>query len=231
MYEKYGGFYEDSGYHIDLVMCIDGTASMKPFIDEVKANALSFYKMVENVFDENDAALSQFRVKIIVFGDCATDEGYIKQSDFFVLPHQNEDFAAFVNGIEATGTCDRTNSLEAIALALKSDWIKGRYKKRHDILVFTDKAAIPLGERASCKGYPADMPKTLEELNEWWEGKTMCGSTYNPRVGRLVVFVPEVYPWVDLQMWNRYWPVYSKAGTGLDDVDIQNAIDIMVCVC
>ena len=54
------------------------------------------------------------------------------------------------------------------------------------------------------------------------------GGTYKPKAGRLVAFVPSAYPWNEITAWNRYWPTFSPAGTGLGDVEIQQAIDILV---
>lgn len=217
-------------YNVDIVMCIDGTASMRPIIDQVKANALSFYKKFVDAMEENDKKAEALRIKVIVFRDYGCDDQPIEESDFFTLPDQADEFNAYVNGIEVKGGGDLPeNALEAIALALKSKWTTGGNKRRHAILVFTDAAALPLGERAACSGYPAGMPADLAELGAWWEGtEQTLDSTYQPKAGRLVAFAPNAYPWTDIQAWNRYWPAFSQAGNGLSDVDIQSAIDLLV---
>ena len=217
-------------YNVDIVMCIDGTASMRPIIDQVKANALSFYKKFVDAMEENDKKAEALRIKVIVFRDYGCDDQPMEESDFFTLPDQADEFNAYVNGIEVKGGGDLPeNALEAIALALKSKWTTGGNKRRHAILVFTDAAALPLGERAACVGYPAGMPADLAELGAWWEGtEQTLDSTYQPNAGRLVAFAPNAYPWTDIQAWNRYWPAFSQAGNGLSDVDIQSAIDLLV---
>lgn len=217
-------------YNVDIVMCIDGTVSMRPIIDEVKENALSFYKKFVDAMEENDKKAEALRIKVIVFRDYGCDEQPMEESQFFALPEQTEEFNAYVRGIEVKGGGDiPENALEAIALALKSDWTTGGNKRRHAILVFSDAAALPLGERASSANYPAGMPKDLAELGAWWEGTEQAlDSTYQPKAGRLVVFAPNAYPWTDIQAWNRYWPSFSQAGKGLSDVDIQSAIDLLV---
>jgi len=217
-------------YNVDIVMCIDGTGSMAPIIDQVKENALSFYQKFADAMDENDKSVEVLRVKVIVFRDYGCDAEPMKESEFFTLPDQNEQFRAFVNGITAMGGGDiPENALEALALALKSNWTTGGSKRRHAVLVFSDAPALALGERASQPGYPAGMPKNLGELGAWWEGTDQTlGSTYQPNAGRLVAFVPNAEPWTDLQTWNRYWPAYSTAGTGLSELDIQSAIDLLV---
>jgi len=217
-------------YNVDIVMCIDGTGSMSPIINEVKENALTFYQRFVDAMEENDKEVSQLRIKVITFRDYGPDASPMEQSEFFVLPDDNERFRECVNAITATGGGDAPeNALEAIAYALKSDWTTGGSKRRHAIMVFSDAPALALGERSSSASYPTDLPKDLAELGAWWEGTDQSmGGTYEPKAGRLVAFVPNADPWTELQAWNRYWPAFSPAGTGLSDVDIQSAIDLLV---
>lgn len=217
-------------YNVDIVMCIDATGSMSPIIDRVKENALSFYQRFVDAMEENDKTVEQLRIKVIVFRDYGCDEKPMEESEFFTLPEQNEEFRACVSSITACGGGDGPeNALEAIALALKSKWTTGGSKRRHAVLVFSDAAALPLGERASSANYPSDLPKDLPQLGAWWEATDQTlDSTYQAKAGRLVAFVPNAEPWTELQAWNRYWPAFSQAGTGLEEVDIQSAIDLLV---
>ena len=217
-------------YFVDIVMCIDATGSMSPIINEVKANAISFYQRFVDSMEESDKGVAQLRIKVIAFRDYGCDAEPMVISDFFTLPEQNEEFRAFVDGITATGGGDGPeNALEAIAHAMMSDWTTGGSKRRHAILMFSDAEALPLGARAGSKSYPAGMPADIAQLGAWWEGTDQSlSSTYQPKAGRLIAFVPNAEPWTGLQAWNRYWPTFSNAGTGLSDVDTQTAIDIMV---
>ena len=219
-------------YYVDIVMCIDATGSMSPILGEVKNNALSFYQKFIDSMEENDKDVAQLRIKVIAFRDYIGNKFEpMVESEFFELPNQNEEFKNFVSGIKARGGGGDgpENALEAIALALRSKWTTLGTKRRHVVLVFSDAAALELGKRADCPGYPTDLPKTLAELGSWWEGTDQSlSSAYQPKAGRLVAFVPKVKPWTELQTWNRYWPAFSPAGTGLDNVDIQAAIDLLV---
>ncbi len=217
-------------YNVDIVMCIDATGSMTPIIDEVKKNAISFYQKFVDAMEENDKDVAQLRIKVIVFRDYGNDDEPMVESPFYTLPDQSDDFNHFISNIKATGGGDiPENALEAIALALKSDWTTGGSKRRHAILVFTDAPALPLGARANSPAYPSGLPTDIAQLGAWWEGTNQTlESTYQPKAGRLVAFVPNAEPWTELQAWNRYWPAFSPAGTGLADVDIQSAIDLMV---
>ena len=218
-------------YYVDIAMCIDATGSMSPIIDEVKRNAMSFYQRFIDAMEESDKEVAQLRIKVIAFRDYKKDAEPMKQSEFFVLPSQNSEFEAFVNGIEASGGGDvPENALEAIAYALKSDWTTGGDKRRHVILMFSDAPALPLGARADCGSYPTEeMPADLAQLGSWWEGTDQTfDSTYQPSAGRMVVFAPNAEPWTELQAWNRYWPAFSPAGGGLDTVEIETAIALLV---
>ena len=217
-------------YCVDIVMCIDATGSMAPIINEVKNNAMEFHKRFIEAMDENDKEVGELRIKVIVFRDYICDSEPMVESPFFTLPDQNADFKSFVSSIEACGGGDEPeNALEAIALALKSKWTTSGSKRRHVVLVFSDASALELGEREGCPNYPTGLPKNIAQLGAWWEGTDQyLSSTYQAKAGRLVAFVPNKKPWTDLQAWNRYWPAFSPAGTGLSDVDIKAAIDLMV---
>ena len=222
---------QDMGeYCVDIVMCIDATGSMAPILNEVKNNAMSFYQKFEQAMEENDKDICQLRIKVIAFRDYICDTDPMVESEFFVLPAQSSAFKNFVSGIEASGGGDTPeNALEAIALALKSDWTTLGNKRRHVILVFSDAPALALGERADCPNYPRDLPNSLAQLGAWWEGTDQeFSGSYRRKAGRLVAFVPNATPWNELKSWNRYWPAYSPAGTGLDNVNMQGAIDLLV---
>ena len=217
-------------YNVDCVICIDGTASMAPGIESVKANVLSLYERISDNLEEKGWDSYRIRLKIIVFRNYGFDDEPMTVSDFYTLPEQREEFNSFVNGIEAKGgDGGPSNALEAIALALKSEWTTEGTRKRHGVFVFTDKTALPLGERAGNAGYPADMPKTLDEFCGWWEGTLNApASRFNFKVGRLVVFAPSVYPWENMNTWNRYWPVYAKEGIDLSSDCIYDVIDYFI---
>ncbi len=218
-------------YNVDLVLCIDATGSMGPIIEEVKTNAVNLYEMFRDSMEENNKNVSELRVKVIAFRDYGYDNADpMVISEFFKLPDEDVAFKNFVQGIEATRGGDiPENALEALALALKSDFTTGGEKRRHVIVLFTDAPALPLSERTSFPGYPEGMPASFAELGEWWEnGLSAQGGTYQPTAGRLVVFAPDAEPWNQMQAWNRVWFTPSAAGAGLSEVDMASAVDILV---
>ena len=221
-------------YCVDIVMCIDATGSMSPFLDEVKSNALSIYQKFVDGMEEEGKDVEQLRIKVIAFRDYGVDDEPMVESEFFVLPDQNEEFKNCVQNITASGGGDEPeNALEAIALALKSDWTTEGARRRHVIVVFTDASALELGARSDSPKYPDGMPSSLAELAAWWEKTDQTfGGTYERKAGRLVAFVPNATPWTDIQSWNRYWPNFSStAGGGCSEIDIQSAVDIVVGSC
>ena len=61
------------------------------------------------------------------------------------MPKQSFEFKKFVSSIEACGGGNGPeNALEAIALALKSEWTTSGAKRRHVIFVFSDALALSL---------------------------------------------------------------------------------------
>ena len=219
-----------SGYYVDIVLCIDATGSMQPIIDEVKRKALSFHGLFVESMEDSNRSVEQVRIKVIVFRDYICDSQPMQESEFFVLPDENKKFQQFVNRIEACGGGDiPENALEALALAIKSDWTTKGLRKRHAIVIFSDAPALELGKRKDMPGYPKGIPEKMSELSEWWEGTNQYfRGNYLPEAGRLLAFVPEMSPWNDMITWDRYWPAFSQAGDGCNNVDIQNVIDVMV---
>ncbi len=221
-------------YYVDIVMCIDATGGMAPIIEEVKKNVLSFYpKLVEAMESQIPSKqVTQLRIKVITFRDYGMDDEPMVESEFFDLFDENdaEQFKDYVNAIEAKGGGDAPeNALEALALAMKSDWSRepGAIHRhyiaihRHYIVMFTDAPASPLGARAGESGYPTDMPKDLAELQEMWD-KDM-----ELRAKRLVIFAPECQPWSEMIDWTNTVHIACKADYGLSDIDIEIYIEML----
>jgi len=226
--------YQGSGYTADIVMCIDSTGSMKPCLDNVKAQALSFYTDFINAMEESGRKVDKLRIKVIDFRDYGdTNAPAMTESRFFCFGDGEDDSAAFsehINSIQPLYGGDiPENALEAIALALKSDWTKEGVKRRHVIAVFTDAGALPLQTRAGTSGYPEGMPKDLAELSEWWEGAGQeFSGNYEPDAGRLVIFAPDAEPWTEFQTWSRTWYTATNPGSGMNEIDMSMIMEMLV---
>ena len=218
-YTKFGDF-EDSyqqgslgtlDVYADIVYCLDLTQSMKPILDKVKATALTLHNDLQNVMSTNyQRSIKQLRIRVIGFRDAYCDGSKsFEISRFFYLPDEAAEFKSFVDKLEAKGGGDiPENSLEALALAMKSDWcqtIDATIRKRHIIVMFTDASAHDLekSRKGTDSNYPAGMPKDYSELVDWWcgQGSLASGSCVNMDdiAKRLAIYAPEgCDPWQNI---------------------------------
>lgn len=228
-------------YKVDIVMCIDITGSMQDCIDTVKNRALQVWPDLKEALAAASKNVSDVRVKVIGFRDFEADgDGALEISRYFNLSDQGssdpEDYKAFVNGLVADGGGDEPeNSLEALALAIQSDWVQTGDKRRHVIVMFTDASAHKLEDaNRSNPNYPENMPESFEDLTDVWmtPSSGQQGGTktkLKQPAKRLIVFGPEVYPWPELyESWDQVVYNPSKAGTGLDDVSYEDIINAIV---
>ena len=225
-------------YKVDIVMCIDITGSMQDCIDTVKKRALQFWPDLQNALKAASKNVSDVRVKIIGFRDFEADgAASLEESRYFNLSDQGssdpEEYEKFVSNLVADGGGDEPeNSLEALSLAIQSDWVQTGDKRRHVIVMFTDASAHKLEDaNRSNPYYPENMPASLAELSDIWltpaSGQTSKIKLKQP-AKRFIIFAPQVYPWPEIyESWDQVIYNPSKAGEGLDDVfydDIINAI-------
>ena len=244
--------FQTTGYVVDIVLCIDGTMSMAPIINKIKLDAKNFYMMYANAMQSYDPPKpireNGMRVKVIVFRDFKDDgDQALVESPFYNLqdPSELNAFNAYVDAITPSGGGDYPeNALEAIAVAMKSQWAMNgnpRYR-RQAILVFTDNCALQFNhpERISNPCYPRSIPKNAEEFIELWgsENNEMA-PYYAPLNGRLIIFAPEstqsadtlsdVVQWRPLaDSLDRVWFVPMIEGGGCAEQDLNNAMDILV---
>lgn len=198
--------------YADIVYCIDITGSMAPSISLVKGTARTLHRDLQEVMQTKyQRSIKQLRIKVIGFRDFYADGQYaLECSDFFVLPQQTQEFENFLSGLEAKGGGDLPeNSLEAIALAMKSQWCEttdDSIRKRHIIILFTDASAHPLEKAADNKptNYPEGMPKDYAELIDWWTGQGSLAKdnniSMNQTAKRIGIFAPEgCEPWTMIE--------------------------------
>ena len=215
---------QDMNYDIDIVMCIDGTGSMSPVIEEVKSNALDFSTRLQEAMELSDKSVGQLRIKLITYRDLNVDSEAMVEEGFFCLPQDNADFEAAVRNIRAAGGGDEPeNGIDAVARALKSDWCETGWKRRHIIIVFTDASAIPLDTGIHDDAAPAE----LKDLQEWWNNG-VPGGNLQQEAKRMILFAPDAQPWNIMSSWDLVDFYPSAAGSGCSDVDIDKIIDKLV---
>lgn len=211
-------------YAVDLIMCIDGTGSMGHLIELVKSSALSLYEKLEGKMAEKGKKIDQLRAKVIVFRDYWADsaEKVMMCSKFFDLRHEISDFADFVSKIYADGGGDEPeNGLEALALALKSEWENAQdfSKQRYVVVVWTDASAHSLDKSSKPSHYPQDIPATLDDLTDFW-------SDMPKNAKRLLLFAPDTNPWSVIGCsWDNAIHFPSKAGDGLEEFEMSEILD------
>ena len=217
-------------YNVDIVMCIDCTGSMGDLLDTVKVNALKFYPDLKERCDKKDKQIDDLRIRVIGFRDFYADkERSIEDSGFFSVPEQEAEFKKFVNKLIPDGGGDEPeNGLEALAMAINSDWTTGGDKRRHVIVVWSDASTHPLGlEKCRNEFYPAGMPSNMDELTDWWEDEQ--SGKMRKAAKRLIVFAPDASAWTEIgTTWNNTIHYPAKAGEGLSDVDYDTIMQLIV---
>jgi len=212
-------------YAVDIVFAVDVTGSMTPILDQVKANALRFYDDVQTNLTEKGKNVDHLRVRVIAFRDLGAEgAGALTESPFYALPDQQADFSAFVNGLVAEGGGDAPESgLEAVALAINSDWTRAGDRRRQVIVVWTDQPAQPLGAAPPPPEYAGVIPADFSALTDLWENEQ---GTMGVGSKRLILFAPDGPGWSDISsVWENVVHHPSKAGEGLSDVDYGTIVD------
>ena len=216
-------------YTVDIVMCIDCTGSMGDIMDTVKANALKFYPDLKSALDAKDKHVDTLRIKVIAFRDFYADGSEaLSESPFFNLPDQQTDFQSFVSGLTPKGGGDEPeNGLEALALAMRSDWNKSGDRRREIIVMYTDASAHQLDSPLpKPTNYPSGIPKNFNELTDWWTGQ----DTYVSQTAqRLIIYAPDSNPWADISNeWENSIHYASQAGMGLKELDYETILSAIV---
>lgn len=208
-------------YNVDVVMCIDCTGSMGDLLDKVKANALKFYPDLRKKCEEKGKDVSELRIRAIAFRDFSVDgKDAIADTGFLNIPAQEAEFNSFINSLNPAGGGDEPeNGLEAVAMAINSEWTTGGDKRRHVVVVWSDASTHPLGlEKSKTEYYPQNMPSSFDELTDWWEDEQ--NGKMNKAAKRIILFAPDASAWTEIGLnWNNAIHHPAKAGEGLSDID------------
>jgi len=216
-------------YAVDIVMCVDATASMTPTLSNVKHSVLSFPTRLAQEMARKGRGISSLRLKVVAFrdfGDRADDA--LVESAFFTVPDELDAFERAVRRLTPSGGGDAPESgLEALAVAMASDWETGLDRRRHVIVMFTDAPAHPLGDRrqTAAAGYPRGIPSSLDGLFAQWGHAQSADALMENSAKRLLIFAPEEYPWSDItDDWNHTLFFPSEAGEGLQEWEMDEII-------
>lgn len=176
---------------VDVVLCINCSGCMNGVLYSLQENISHFYDDIIKRVEEKRGKFSyidQFRVRVIAFRDFIADGKIaLKTTDFLKLPKEAGAFEKFVTSLTVEGGGDEADDgLEALALAIKSDW-NTKSGARQIIVMLTDSEAHPLRFGEDSPFYPEGMPKDFNELTDWWE----CGKYIDNKNKRLILFAPE----------------------------------------
>ncbi len=222
-------------YKLDIAFVIDATGSMGPIIETVRQRVLSLGDDIVAAMAESNKPVSQLRVRVIDFADFGSEgDDAIHSTEFFTLPDQADKFQAAINGIniEMRGGDVPENALEALFIAMNSDWTSfGADNGRHIIVLMTDASPLNLQERNGCVGYQSDLyPADINELESIWsENDAQAAITkLHPRRKRLLLFVPDGtiadHSWDQVKGWEFTTSTSVDPARGLGDIDYSTII-------
>ena len=213
--------YENQGFNFDIVMCIDTTGDMWPFVDSFKEKAHTVNERLREEFESMGVEINDLRLKLIAFKDCTYDVDPICESKFFTLNDKDdqEEFNCFLGKIEAGyGGDPKESSLDALLLAMKTDWAnESSRRKRHIIILVTDAEPKPLTDKLY-----EDMGESITVIREEWE-------KMDRRAKRLVLFTPDTDPWTDIGVWDGgilHFPTEMYGGCA--EIDFDEMIKMIV---
>ena len=190
--------------NVDIVLCIDGTGSMGSTLGAVKSSSKTIYTQLKDKCREHGKLIEKMRLRIVYFGDFEVDgKDALKTSRFFTMPGEEREYKTAVNNLELCGGGDTPESgLEALAVAMDSEWavVPGRYRRL--ITLWSDAPAHPINTVGlSNPLYPRGIPKTDAELKSKWESISMDSS--GERITRLLLVTPSETPWKSIKKnWN-----------------------------
>jgi len=207
-------------YRVDVKMLIDATGSMGGLIRKVQNAALKFHPDLMAALDAKGKVIDELRVGVTAFRDLNYDgNDSMNDSGFFGLPAQQDAFGRFVEGLFASGGGDEPESgLEAIDLAIASDWTTGR----HIIVVWSDASPHPIGLHGGDPNSGFRFAKSFDELTDRWHADGRLSKTSK----RLILFTPDAAGWSEIATsWENVVHFPSKAGDGLSEVDYRTILD------
>ncbi len=215
-------------YAVDIVFCIDVTGSMAPVLQSVKQGALSMHGRLEAAMAMKEKYISQLRIRVIAFRDYRDKaDNAMEMSPFWTMPDEAAAFERFVNGLQARDGGDEPESaLEALSLAIKSDWERGLDRRRHVIVVLTDAPAHKLGTGSDAATYPPDLPKTDDQLFQMWGHRNSQQAVMEHAAKRLLIFAPDTDPWNMISAdWTNSIYIPSEAGNGVAEYELDEIIE------
>lgn len=211
---------------IDIVFCIDGTRSMTPCLESVKAATKTFTSKFKRAMEEKQSEVELLRIKIITFRDYECDSEPMVESPFYEMPDDVRDLEEHLNTIKPLGGGDDAeNGMEALAYAMNSDFIARGPKDRQVIVLLTDSDCHKLQERKNSPNYPSKMDTDESLLRKWYLRDQSCKLGVGKR---LLLYAPAGSKYEELR--NTYKGtgfVAVNASSGLKEFEFDGIIKII----
>lgn len=219
---------------IDVVICLDISKRMLPFVNEFKKNMVNFYDDFSKEAENYGSYFDNLRVKFIIFDNNRKPVS----TKFFDLPEDNNKFCEFINNITINNTIINNsdiinnnsiiNALESLSLALNSKWDTDSSIRRHVILLFSD-ASIDSSDYYFLADQKEDLKEIashhIDNLYKLWDGESHI---MDHKSKRLLSFLPADIIWNRFDNFSNYYCTYLDKSCGLEDVDIKSVIAILV---
>lgn len=178
-------------FNISIGFCIDCSGSMDTCISTVKNNAVNFYSLMSDAYNEESYGISSLRANVIGFQGIGEK---FWSSPMYSLPDESAALRNYISGLY-TGGGDHEIGLEAISSSIdKMDWSGNPETDRNIIIIWSD------------EDYQGSM--SLSSLKATWDSL--------PESKRLIVFGEG--NWNNLSGW-EYTTVNSNIGDAFTDID------------
>ena len=213
--------------NVDVCLCIDKTRSMERVISGLKSFALNLHKTLMTAAEQRGMSIAQFRIRLILFGDYISDSEPIVATRFLTMPEEYLELDKTIGSIVPDGGGDDPeDGLEALAYAIRSDWVKNGLRKRHIIAMFTDAPAHELGYGKRAATYPkCGMPEDFGQLSAMWGDKTYPGEMDNSSK-RLLLFAPNKSYWHTISnFWDNVVIIPTDEFTNLSETEFHHKVD------
>lgn len=205
---------------LDLVMCIDATGSMYWTIWTAKQNAMRLEENLLAELDRREISIERLRTRVVFYRDYDPPDwwGTMKGSEFYDLPDERQMFHNFLAREPARGGGNWPEAgLECFNEAMNSDWAEP--EDQYTIVlpvvaIWTDAPADHVGDWRNINMggalYPADMPRTNEDLLAKWNNPMVIPQDFKT----IALFGPQTGGWTELAQY----PGFVQGGNVTDGI-------------
>lgn len=226
---------------VDIVFVVDISLGHDSFLDSFRKNLPDFLSHIHDKLASTESMFSILRVKITWFRDFYFDgnEAY-GESPFYYYPNEKGKIHSFASALKCSGGGDLPeSSLEALTLAMRSDFSQAGDFRNHFVILVTDEdahrfedytrlAKIALRQGRVPIQYPDHMPWDAGAFSDAWVNNDPNGffsadseHTKLDPMGKWLFFItPDCYPWDDMEVClDRAARIPVKMHGGCGDVD------------